>query len=864
MTRGARAAVLLAAAIWLALPSAAPAQDAGAGLRALDDCDARVRTAPRDPLSYYCYLQAVRGGAPAADAVRRLDALLAIVPDRHRARMILGMIENGQGNPRAEALLHDALEGMERQGDHHGVVYGGLTLAHRFALEGRFEEAEAVIARTERAADAVEDAELWASVRTEQAIVAREKADYGRSLRLYREAESAVFPDGPAWLQGNILTGLAWQHWYFGDLRQAMSAYRREAEIRQAAGDRFGEASPRFNRAFLAMELFDRGEISRDACRPLIEDALETAIAAGNVSVEAHARLLRARVLDSEEAIAELRRAIRLAERTAEASLRWSAEGVLAWRLLDLGGQYHDEALSIVERAAEQAGRAGMPSHLGYALQQRARVVSRVRPRDEAIAAWEECIDTVERIGKLQAEDTTRAYTLSHWYYPYDRLVELLLGGLARSADPGADLKRAFRTMERRHARSLVEILGDGAAAKTVSSPSLDDVRGALDQDEALLIWEVAPGNYGRSWLLAVARDGVEVRELPALEELAHRIAVFEGLLRAGDPLAHRVAADLHATVFDDVLDGRWPSLRSLFLIPDGPLHELPFAALRAGDGEPPIGTRLRLETVPSARLWIGWRSTEAHAGHAGALSLADPLLADDAAEDVLRGAGTLPGVLPLAREEARTVARMVPGEARLLDGAAATELALKTIDPATYRVLHLATHALADSARPERSAVLLAPGGEGEDGLLRIDEIAALDLQGHVVILSACRGAAGPVVGGEGVLGLARAFLAAGARAVLANRWPYRDDDAAALTRAMAREIERGASVGEALTAARRARQEAGAPATAWAGLTLFGDGGVTPAPGGRGIESRALLGLIPAGAVLLAWFAWFVARRR
>jgi hypothetical protein len=115
------------------------------GLDALDGCDARVRSAPRDPLSYYCYLLAVRGGSPAADAVRRLDAILAIDPARHRARMILGMIEDGRGNPRAEPLLRDAVDGMEAAGDHHGVVYGGLSLAFRLGNEGRLGEAAAVV-----------------------------------------------------------------------------------------------------------------------------------------------------------------------------------------------------------------------------------------------------------------------------------------------------------------------------------------------------------------------------------------------------------------------------------------------------------------------------------------------------------------------------------------------------------------------------------------------------------------------------------------------------------------------------------------------------------------------------------------------
>jgi len=130
-------------------------------------------------------------------------------------------------------------------------------------------------------------------------------------------------------------------------------------------------------------------------------------------------------------------------------------------------------------------------------------------------------------------------------------------------------------------------------------------------------------------------------------------------------------------------------------------------------------------------------------------------------------------------------------------------------------------------------------------------------------VLLSACSGASGPVVGGEGVLGLARAFLQGGARAVVANLWPYRDDHAAAMTGRLARELGRGASAGEALTRARRARAAAGAPAGSWAGVILIGDGSIVPVPGGRGSIDLLAAGALAVLAAGLAWIALVRARR-
>ena len=114
---------------------------------------------------------------------------------------------------------------------------------------------------------------------------------------------------------------------------------------------------------------------------------------------------------------------------------------------------------------------------------------------------------------------------------------------------------------------------------------------------------------------------------------------------------------------------------------------------------------------------------------------------------------------LPYARLESRAIARYLGGAETLL-GSLASEKALKDRDLQNYDILHFAAHAIADEGRPERSAVLLAPGGANEDGLLQAREIEGLDLSGRVVVLSACETASGAILNGEGVLSLARALL--------------------------------------------------------------------------------------------------------
>ena len=89
-------------------------------------------------------------------------------------------------------------------------------------------------------------------------------------------------------------------------------------------------------------------------------------------------------------------------------------------------------------------------------------------------------------------------------------------------------------------------------------------------------------------------------------------------------------------------------------------------------------------------------------------------------------GIGGAFGGLPHARQEGRAIARRLRGST-LWTGDAASEDALKKARLEDFRLLHFAAHAVADEERPERSAVLLAPGGDKEDGLLQSREIVEL-----------------------------------------------------------------------------------------------------------------------------------------
>jgi CHAT domain-containing protein len=281
--------------------------------------------------------------------------------------------------------------------------------------------------------------------------------------------------------------------------------------------------------------------------------------------------------------------------------------------------------------------------------------------------------------------------------------------------------------------------------------------------------------------------------------------------------------------------------IRKLVIIPDGALHRLPFGTLRAGSRGDPLARRYDISIVPSATLWSSWRKERIGESFPwGALVLADPDLSGIPEADQIRTAdpwveGLRLGRLPHAVEEASAMVRGVGGDSLVLARTEASEHEFKGIDLGRFGILHFAAHAVVDDERPDRSAILLAPGAETEDGLLQVREIVELDLDGQVVILTGCRSASGAVLEGEGVMGLARAFFRAGATTVIGGLWPLRDDDTALLMEEFSRQLGGGASVGSALAEATRARVAAGAPAAAWGGLVVLGDADVVPVPGGR-----------------------------
>ncbi len=394
---------------------------------------------------------------------------------------------------------------------------------------------------------------------------------------------------------------------------------------------------------------------------------------------------------------------------------------------------------------------------------------------------------------------------------------------------------------------------------------SLDTLQAMLRPDQALLSYSLATRLDGASasWLIAVTRNAAHAYPLPKRQHIDRAVRFFSGLIERRDGAERAGAKRLYDDLLAPALSELPATIRELVIVPDASLHTLPFVLLRADENQPSIGQRFAITTVPSATVWLRAAKTTRDPAAEAVLVLADPELpSGDSRPSLSRDWSTLGaiglGELPFARTEARGLAETVAdSDVRL--GADASERFLKQVDLSRYGIVHLAAHALVDIDTPERSAVLLSPGNDREDGLLQSREISALDLRGRVVVLSACRSAGGMLLPGEGPMGLSHAFFRAGARAVIGSLWPVRDDDAEVLIREFYARLAIGQSLTAAMSGARSAREAIGAPASAWAGFTVMGDGDYVPFHGGARAPfprwSWALVALVATVLGLLFW---------
>ena len=384
--------------------------------------------------------------------------------------------------------------------------------------------------------------------------------------------------------------------------------------------------------------------------------------------------------------------------------------------------------------------------------------------------------------------------------------------------------------------------------------------------------WHQAPLGTGAlaTTITALRRDlggGEELRGAAALDDAAPR------------PLGRSFDRSAAYQLYQDLVGPLDPIIAGaghLMVVVDGPLTSLPFgvlvtsppqgadddpAALRATDWLikrqavttlPAVSGLATLRRAVAPRIsdapsfvgfgdpLLGYRAPGV-AGDGMLVASADtgPTVVTRGVYDDIRRVADLSPLPNTARELRALAATVGAGGARLFLGADATEARVKATDLSAARVVAFATHGLLTGGLPglsEPALVFTPPDAPTalDDALLTASEAAELRLAADLIILSACDTAGGDgAPGAEGLSGLARAFIYAGARAILVSHWPVDDYAASQLTVRMLGamygpdRMPRAQALRASMLALMREEGDRFAHPSIWAPFVVVGEGG-------------------------------------
>lgn len=495
-----------------------------------------------------------------------------------------------------------------------------------------------------------------------------------------------------------------------------------------------------------------------------------------------------------------------------------------------LGSGRPKQAVAHFGQALELATGAGTPVYTWQANDGRGRAFLQLGDIDAAVENFLAAIDTIESSrGRITAESSKLGY-FAEKQEVYDDLIRTFL---VHKGDP----RTAFDFVERAKARSFLDVLESGATVArqeratgeieqelsvrgSASVPAVEEIQRTLGRKDRLIEYRVLPDRIA-VWVLS--RDEMAIAEVPVSRERVRQLVrrfrqaigadhteefrqrfdeesgvLFENALVLGRELS---------SILVDPVWSHWPTRGTVYIVPDDILHYLPFAALpRPADTGRFLIESAALATAPSAAVLkysLERLRPAFDAISAPVLAVADPL-----------------SDLPWARQSAESISELFPGTT-LLVGEEARKSRLLDELAGPHSIVHFGTHGRIDEKSPLYSALHLASAdvelpaitiaatrdsdsraGFAPAEALRMAEVFGLDLRGtRLVVLSACETALGQFVRGEGLLGLSRAFMAAGVPTLITTLWKVDDRATARLMQRFYRHLRNGeTSVAQAL----------------------------------------------------------------
>ena len=462
-----------------------------------------------------------------------------------------------------------------------------------------------------------------------------------------------------------------------------------------------------------------------------------------------------------------------------------------------------EEALALYQQLANAPTDGDEDFYRAWALDGISKSEAALGRDAEAAQALDQAIDVFDQARSQFRSDEFKMGLFSDLQSVFERAIAM------HSKLGQAD--KAFDISERSRARALLDAVAGNAsdrAGQEAAALDAQSLEKMLRPDEVVVAYHALPDQL-MAWTLS--SEGVREARFPAAikrADLARLVDAYRDALIQLNPNAKAIGDKIGALLLAP-LD--IPAGKRLVIVPHGPLHYLPFQALRL-DGQYLI-ERNPISIAPSisiaARLAARTPTVPAQLVAFGNPTI-DPNVADP---------------LPGAEREVHALSRQFPG-AELFFNADANKTNFEASAPRA-RLLHVAAHAMADTLDPLHSKVLLADEN-GRPNYLEAKDVLGMDLGGTAMIaLSACESGLGRVEDGDEVLGFTRSFLSAGTSTLLVSLWPVSDAATEKLMTTLYDDLARGVQVQDAMRDAQRAVMAD--PATAhpffWAPFNLIGN---------------------------------------
>ncbi len=656
----------------------------------------------------------------------------------------------------------------------HALLYVAITDYYA----GRLDLAETRLDRVSDSATARRDPLLEGRVRWMQGLVRGRHGDFGTALRRYREALRAFERAGDHGSAASMHFLLAEDLDILGDIDEAWAHRGRALDLAYLAP----------NGLSVSIESdAARAALARDmpwAARALFTPTLDLQDAPSWIESELMRARIESRLGHGEAAQDRLRRARARVDEIDDADLeaRYTAQLDQVEGEIQGSTDALRSALAYYESVDSAVQLPGLHLALGRALERQDRA-------EEARAHYESGVRALEQAGATITEEARRVGLLSESAPLFDAAVRLEAERFDR---PDA----AFALAERARAVELA-YPGPGTAPLALAE--------RIPADAAVLYYATTPDRLLR-WVIAGQKVRFSSSSVPrtVIERLIEQLEAAIAL--RDDVEARRASAALFEILVLPVEQGL-PAQGTLWVVPDGPIHQVPFASLYDERSGKYLVERFAVVIAPSAAL-VGPERKLA-AGPPRWLVLGDPAF-DRTLFPQLEP-------LPAAERESQALAS-IHGGATLLTGPAATgPRFLAEIERAS--LVHFAGHAIANERFPLLSGLILAPARDGShSGLVQGLELRRTHLRPDaVVVLAACRSARDPARGATGTSSLAGAILAAGAREVVGSLWSVEDRDGEALLLRLHQELEARGSAIAALRAAQLDRLANGDSPRTW-----------------------------------------------